>query len=85
MDHYWRKGRKGTIIWPNFGRFMTKLRFTELMEALHFNDDARASPPGSPAFDKLFKLRPVVESLNAAWIRSDVMDLGWAVAIRSTR
>ena len=58
---------------------MTRMRFTFLQEALHFADDDKAAPPPSPAFDKLFKSRPVIDALNVAW--GEAIELGWASSI----
>ena len=49
------------------------------MEELHFNDNDDQSPPGTANFDKLHKIRPVIDALNkalkSAWKR------GWAQSV----
>ena len=33
------------------------------MKYLHLNDDTKMSPRGSPSYDKLYKIRPLLDSL----------------------
>ena len=35
---------------------------------LHFNDNNLAVPRGSPRYDKLFKIRPLIEKLLATFL-----------------
>jgi hypothetical protein len=58
---------------------MSRYRFRQLVDALHFADDDSAAPPTSPAFDKIYKVRPVVDALNEAWV--SLVTPGWAVSI----
>lgn len=48
---------------PTFGGIMFKHRFEELFRHLHFNDDEKAAPRGTPEFDPLHKIAPLVEAL----------------------
>ena len=68
---YWQKQRSAGPKMPWFGRVMARNRFERLRRALHFNNNAQAHPVGSPGFDKLFKLRPIIDALKesfaAAW------------------
>ena len=39
-------------------------RFKKLLQSLHVNDNATAPKKGQPNFDKLYKVRPLIEILN---------------------
>jgi hypothetical protein len=46
---------------------------------LHFNDNADAAAPGAIGYDKIFKVRPVVDVLNKAWKLAYTP--GWAQSV----
>ena len=54
-------------------------RFVELFRALHFNDNSTFVPPGQPGFDKIFKVRPLVDRLNQVWKKQ--WNPGWALSV----
>jgi hypothetical protein len=58
---------------------MCRYRFTSLFRSLHFNNNANYVEPGQPDYDKLFKVRPVIDRLNAVWKRQ--WKAGWAVSV----
>ena len=39
-------------------------RFNHLLTSIHFNDNSAARPRGHPGYDKLYKVRPIVESIS---------------------
>ncbi|MCL4125853.1 UNVERIFIED_CONTAM: hypothetical protein GTU68_039532 [Idotea baltica] len=43
---------------------MTRDRFEEIKSFLHFNDNTKLKPANHPEFDKLFKIRPVIDSIR---------------------
>lgn len=42
---------------------MTLSRYEKLLQSLHLNN-TRSVPRGDPAYDKLFKVRPLVEKMK---------------------
>lgn len=42
-------------------------KFEKVRQTLHFNDNSKNLPRNDPGYDRIFKIRPVVESLNAAY------------------
>lgn len=50
---------------PAIAKAFTKTRFKKILENIHLNDNETAQPKGSPGYDKLHKLRPLIEHLNA--------------------
>ena len=49
---------------PAVAHIMPVKRFKKLREALHLNDNANAPKRNDPNYDKLYKLRPVMDKLN---------------------
>ena len=45
---YWRKDTEGTLVGPNYGRFMGLKRFTHLRRFLHFSDNTTDVPRDDP-------------------------------------
>ena len=39
-------------------------RFNHLLASIHFNDNSAAKPRGHPGYDKLYKVRPILESIS---------------------
>ena len=56
---------KGGYVPQNLGRFMKQTRFNDIKLALRFNDASLDLPHDHPDHDKLYKLRPVLDCLNA--------------------
>ncbi|CAJ0928404.1 unnamed protein product [Ranitomeya imitator] len=49
---------------PVFRMVMTRTRFEAIHKFLHYNDNARCPARDDPNFDRLFKVRPVIEHFN---------------------
>ena len=45
---------------PGIQKVMTKNRFEQLMQVLHFNDSSKEPKRGEDGFDRLYKIRPVI-------------------------
>ena len=56
---YWSLNTAITII----QKIMPQNRFEQLKRFIHFNDNTNMLQPGDPNFDKLFKVRPLVDHL----------------------
>ena len=53
---------------PSLARIMTVARFETITRYLHLNDNANMPATGTPGFDKLFKVRPFLESIHANFL-----------------
>ena len=60
--HYW--STKVFYRHPIFGSIMTRNRFQLILRFLHFNDNSMMPRQGEPNYDRLFKVRPVVDHLH---------------------
>ncbi|XP_069814605.1 piggyBac transposable element-derived protein 4-like [Dendropsophus ebraccatus] len=40
---------------------MTRTRFEDILKCLHYNDNSRCPPPQDPSYDRLYKVRPVID------------------------
>lgn len=58
---YWEK--KWLINVPSFAQVLSRNRFFQILRYLHVSDDAAIIPPGQPGYDKLHKIRPLLELL----------------------
>ena len=68
---YWRKNTPGSpFCYPNLGKMIGRNRWDKIWQALHFNDPTKALPPTHRDFDKLFKVKPVVDGLNEAFLEA---------------
>lgn len=50
---------------PGIVQGMSIRRFKALQSCLHLNDNSKAKKRGEPGYDKLYKIRPMVESIRA--------------------
>ncbi|XP_061162704.1 uncharacterized protein LOC133171929 [Saccostrea echinata] len=50
-----------------FKECMTRNRFTKLSQYLHLNDNSKEGAPGSPQYDRLHKLRTLVNATREAF------------------
>ena len=48
---------------PGIVKGMSRNRFDQLCGRLHFNDNSLAPAHGTPGYDKLFKIRPVIDAI----------------------
>uniref|UniRef100_A0A803K7T6 PiggyBac transposable element-derived protein domain-containing protein n=1 Tax=Xenopus tropicalis TaxID=8364 RepID=A0A803K7T6_XENTR len=53
---------------PLFSAVMPRNRYQILLRFLHFNDNAAAVAPNEPGYDRLYKLRPLINSLCQRFI-----------------
>ena len=53
---------------------MSGRRFELLLSNLHLNDDLKMPPRDSPNFDKLYKIRPLLDKLVKAFQRHYIPD-----------
>ena len=49
---------------PKFRDIMSRNRFQAILRYLHCNDNATAVPRGSPGYDSLHKISPVIDFFN---------------------
>lgn len=49
---------------PEISKVFPIVRFKKITENLHLNDNTKEPPRNSPQYDKLYKLRPVIDTLN---------------------
>ena len=50
---------------PGIVKGMSRNRFEQLCGRLHFNDNSLAPACGTPGYDKLYKIRPVMDATKA--------------------
>ena len=67
---YWADDRNLNV--PGVSEVMTKARYEKLSQYLHLVDNTQALPHDHQHFDPLFKVRPVVEMVNANSLTSYV-------------
>ena len=48
---------------PTISAVFPANRFNHLLASIHFSDNSNAKPRGHPEYDKLYKIRPVMESI----------------------
>ena len=49
---------------PGIAAVFPANRFNHLLASIHFNDNSAAKPRGHPGYDKLYKVRPILESIS---------------------
>ncbi|XP_018020808.1 piggyBac transposable element-derived protein 3-like [Hyalella azteca] len=57
---YWKKGLQLAAI----SDIMSRDKFEEIKRYIHFNDNTQQKTRDDPDFDKLFKIRPIIESIR---------------------
>lgn len=63
IDHYWSSD---PVLRVDFiANVMPVKRFKKILENIHFNDNSTQLPCSNPEYDKLHKLRPIIDMLNA--------------------
>lgn len=62
-DHYWSSDPALRV--DIIADTMTIKRFKKILENIHFNDNSTQVPRSDPAYDKLHKIRPIVDMLNS--------------------
>jgi len=63
LRHYWSSDNLLGV--PAVANLITKTRFEKLTENIHCNDNTKAVPRGEAGYDRLQKLRPVINALNS--------------------
>lgn len=53
---------------------MTRTRFEAIQKFLHYNDNAKCPPRDDPTYDRLYKVRPVIDHFNAKFSEVYVPD-----------
>ena len=53
---------------PFIANIMPRKRFEEIRAMLHFNDNSKMTVPNDPNHDRAFKVRPVIEHFNKAFM-----------------
>lgn len=62
LENYWSSDPLLNV--SRVSNVMSSKRFKKITEALHCNDNQSCPPRGSPEYDKLYKLRPLIDYLN---------------------
>ena len=61
LEDYWEFN---TILsQPGIVKGMSRNRFEQLCGRLHFNDNSLAPVRGTPGYDKLYKIRPIIDAI----------------------
>ena len=63
LDDYWRKNP--VYHYSPVADKISRDRFTDISRYLHYADNFTLAPPGSPGYDRLGKVRPVLDYLHA--------------------
>ena len=59
LDDYWK--RDPLLHYAPIADRISRDRFRDLSRYLHFADNATLSPRGSPGYDRLGKVRPIID------------------------
>ena len=62
LKDYW--STNPLLATPGIVKGMSRNRFRSILSHLHVNDNSQMPRPGSPNFDKLFKLRPLLNKIR---------------------
>ena len=62
LDAYWTTDTATAT--PMFGKHMSRNRFMSILSNLHLTDNSTQPPVGTPAYDKLCKVRPFVTMMK---------------------
>ena len=63
---YWGQ----SIYVPFISEAMNRNRFEEILSILHSNDNSKNKPPSDPAFNKLFKIQPLIDHFQKVFSQS---------------
>lgn len=58
---YWQQKWLTNV--PSFGQVMSRNHFLQILRYLHVSDDSAIVPAGQPGYDKLHKIKPLLELL----------------------
>ena len=62
VSNYW--SQHALLGVPGITRNMSRNRFMQTLQNLHLNDNSKMPQPGDPNFDKLYKVRPLLETIR---------------------
>jgi hypothetical protein len=68
---FWRKSMNISAVF----QVMPRDRFENIISVLHLSNNAIHPPKGSPGFDKLYKVRPLLDNLNKSFKEHAEMEL----------
>ena len=70
VRQYW----SGDVLYqtPLYSMVMTRPRFEAIRKCLHYSDNAACPPRGDPAYDRLYKIRPVIDHFGAKFMEAYV-------------
>ena len=54
-------------------------RFEEILSILHFNDNSKNKLPSDPAFNKLFKIQPLIDHFRKVFSQSVILETEEAI------
>ena len=63
---YWGQ----SIYVPFISEAMNRNRFEEILSILHSNNNSKNKPPSYPAFNKLFKIQPLIDHFRKVFSQS---------------
>jgi len=61
LEDYWKTN--SIFSQPGIVKGMSRNRFEYLCGQLHFNDDSLAPAHGTPGYDRLYKIRPIIDAI----------------------
>ena len=70
INHFWSSNPLFRV--QHVANVMTVKRFKKILEALHVNDNSEMPKRGDHHYDKLFKVRPLLDLLNTAFVQQAV-------------
>jgi hypothetical protein len=62
LKDYW--STNPLLATPSIEKGISRNRFRSILSHLHVNDNSQMPQPGSPNFDKLYKLRPLLSDIH---------------------
>lgn len=65
LANYWSSDPFLTV--PGIAQVMSSKRYKKIIENIHLNDNNTAVQKGQPGYDKLHKVRPLIEKLNESF------------------
>jgi hypothetical protein len=63
LQHFWSSDNLFGV--SAVANLITKTRFKKLTENIHCNENTKAVARGEAGYDRLHKLRPVIDALNS--------------------
>ena len=60
---------------------MNRNPFKEILSILHFNYNRKNNPPSDPAFNKLFKIQPLIDHFRKVFFQSVIPETKQAIDV----